>query len=148
MRVISRGVLNSALMLAIAAAAVARATEVTTLRAGEGNGANVIFVFDENVKPPVIVLRTAQLGVAGSRIEITVDKIRKPVFHHVFDPEECKFGDRGSACEVTISANDQAYRTIHALFKRGHLARVSVRDAGVKETDQTVPLGGFAKAQR
>ncbi len=131
------------LMLVTGATAVA---EVTTLRTGEGGDANVVFVFDENVSPPTIMLRTARLGVAGSRIEVTVDKIRKPVFSHLFAPGECKFGAAGSACEVVIPANDAAYRSIWALFKRGHLAQVSIQDAGVRRTIQTVPLGGFAKA--
>ncbi len=146
MRIVTPVFVSSVLMLAVGVAAVARAGEVTTLRAGEADGANVIFVFDESRNPPVIVLRTARVGVAGSRIEVTVDKVKNPVFSHIFGPGECKFGDGGSACEVTIPKGDAAYRVILARFRHGRQARVTVQDAGVMKMDQTVPLGGFAKA--
>jgi hypothetical protein len=148
MRIERLVVVSPVLMLAVGAAAVAQAAGPTTLRVGQVDGANAIFVFDENAKPPAIVLRTARVGVAGSRIEVTVDQVKKPVFSHIFGPGECKFGDSGSACEVIIPAKDAAYRAILARFKRGHLARVTVQDAGVMKMDQTASLSGFANALR
>jgi hypothetical protein len=68
------------------------------------------------------------------------------VFSHVFAPGECKFGDRGSACKVIIPAKDVA--AILGRFKRGHLARVTIQDAGVMKMDQTLSLSGLAKALR
>lgn len=147
MRVTRLILLSFLLMLATGAAAVAQA-EVTTLRSGEGDGGNVAFVFDENAKPAAIILRTMRIGVTGSRILLTVDDIKKPVFTHIFAPGECKFTDNGSSCEVTISADEATYRAILADFRHGHVARVTVQDAGVKRVSRKVPLGGFAKALR
>jgi hypothetical protein len=135
-------------MLAFETTALARAARATTLRVDKADGANAVFILDENAKPPVIVLRTVRLGVAGSRIVVTVDHVRKPVFSHIFGPGQCKLGDTGSDCEVIIPPMDVAYRTILARFKHGRLARVTVQDAGVNEVDQTASLSGFANALR
>lgn len=148
MRVVSLVLVSSALMLAFETTALVRAARATTLRVDKADGANAVFILDENAKPPVIVLRTARLGVAGSRIVVTVDHVRKPVFSHIFGPGQCKFGDTGSDCEVIIPPMDVAYRTILARFKHGRLARVTVQDAGVNEVDQTASLSGFANALR
>jgi hypothetical protein len=144
MRVVSLVLVSSALILAFEATALVRAARATD----EANGPNAVFILDEDAKPPMIVLRTARLGVAGSRIVVTVDHVRKPVFSHIFGPGQCKFGDTGSDCEVIIPPMDVAYRTILARFKHGRLARVTVQDAGVHEVDQTVSLSGFAHALR
>jgi len=141
-------VFSSVLTLAIRAAAVVQAAGPTTLRVGEADGANATFVFGVNGKQRAIVLHTTRVGVAGSRIEVTVDQVKKPVFSHVFAPGECKFGDRGSACKVFIPAKEASYRDILARFKRGHLARVTIQDAGVMKMDQTVSLSGLAKTLR
>jgi len=146
---ISRLVLMTVVpMLTVKMAAVPEAAGATTLRAGAADSANAVFVFDEHTKPRTIVLQTTRVGVAGSRIEVTVDKGKTPVFSHVFAPGECKFGDRGSACEVVIRARDPAYRAIVARFRRGRVARVAIQDAGVMKMDQTVSLSGFANALR
>ncbi|HUH83878.1 MAG TPA: hypothetical protein VLX85_04675 [Stellaceae bacterium] len=136
------------MLLAVGTGAVARAGDARTLRVGDANGANVAFVFQQRAKPPAIVLHTTRIGVAGSRIEITVDEAKKPVFAHVLAPGECKFGDAGSACQVTILAKDPACRAILARFKRGHRARVTLQDAGVMKMDETASLAGLAKALR
>ena len=145
MRIVRLVLMISVPLLAITLAAVAQSAGAT-LRAGEADGANTVFVFGE--RPRAIVLRTARVGVAGSRIEVTVDEVKKPVFNHVFVAAECKFGDGGSACEVVIPAKDPAYRAILTHFKRGRLARVTIQDAGVMKMDQTVSLSGFANALR
>ena len=118
------------------------------LRAGEATGPNAVFAFDKEAKPHRIVVRTTQVGVAGSRIEVFVDKAKTPAFSHLFTAAECKFGDSGSKCEVVVPASNPAYRAILAQFKRGHLARVTVDDAGAMKMDQTVSLKGFTKSLR
>jgi len=133
-------------MLAFGATELVRAARATTPRVEEADGASAVFILKKNAKPPVIVLRTARLGVAGSRIVVTVDHVKKPVFNHIFGPGQCKFGDTGSACEFTIPSRGVAYRTILVRLQHGHRARVTVQDAGVKEVDQTATLGGFANA--
>lgn len=144
---IARLLLISAVVIMSAAGAVqiARATEVT-LSAGEATGPNAVFAFDKDAKQ--IVVRTTQVGVAGSRIEVTIDNAKKPAFSHIFATEECKFGDGGSKCEVLVPASNAAYGMIFAQFKRGLVARVTVIDAGVMKMDQTVSLKGFARSLR
>jgi hypothetical protein len=141
-------VLVTSVLLTAGTAMVAEADGATTLQVGAADGANAVFVFDRAAKPRAIVLRTTRVGVAGSRIEVAVDKVNKPVLSHVFAAGECKFGDAGSACEIIIPATDPAYRAILSRFKRGRLARVSIMDAGVMKMDETASLNGFAHALR
>jgi hypothetical protein len=125
----------------------AKAAEAIMLRAGEATGPNAVFAFDKT-KPHRIVVHTTQVGVAGSRIEVFVDKAKTPAFSHLFAASECKFGDIGSKCEVVIPASSRAYSAILAQFKRGHLARVTVDDAGTMKMDQTASLAGFTNSLR
>lgn len=124
------------------------AAEVIMLRAGEATGPNAVFAFDKAAKPHRIVVRTTQVGVAGSRIEVFIDKAKTSAFSHLFSAAECKFGDSGSKCEVSVPASDPAYAAILAQFKRGLIARVTVDDAGAMKMDQTVSLKGFTKSLR
>jgi hypothetical protein len=127
---------------------IAQAAEATMLRAGAATGPNAVFAFDKEAKPRRIVVRTVQVGVAGSRIEVFVDKAKRPAFRHVFTTAECKFGDSGSKCQVIVRASSPAYGAILAQFKRGRVARVTVDDAGAMKIDQTASLNGFARSLR
>jgi hypothetical protein len=129
-------------------AAIAAAAEAIMLRTGGADGPNAVFAFDRQANPRAIVIRTTQVGVAGSRFEVAVDGAKKPVFSHLFTAEECKFGDGGSRCEVTIPATSPEFAAVVREFRRGRSARVSIEDAGVMKMDQTVSLGGFTKASR
>jgi hypothetical protein len=135
-------------LCAFGAAQVARAAEQIMVRAGEATGPNAVFEFSEDSRPHKIVVRTAQLGVAGSRIEVTIDKHKRPAFSHVFTRDECKFGDAGSQCEVTIPSSNAASATILAEFRHGRIGHITIADAGVMKMDQTVSLLGFSKASR
>jgi hypothetical protein len=123
------------------------AAEAVMLRAGKAAGPNAVFAFDK-AKPHKIVVRTTQVGVAGSRIEVFVDKASRPAFRHLFAADECKFGDNGSRCEVIVPSSSPAYATIIAEFKRGRVARVTVDDAGAMKMDQTASLAGFTRSLR
>ena len=149
MRTVSRLLLSS-LVIAFAAGAlqIGLAAESLMLRAGDATGPNVVFAFDKEANHHRIVVRTTQVGVAGSRIEVFVDKAKTPAFRHVFTSAECKFGDSGSKCEVIVPASSPAYAAILAQFKRGRVARVTVDDAGVMKMDQTASLKGFTKSLR
>jgi hypothetical protein len=129
-------------------AEVAVAAETIMLRAGDASGPNAVFAFDRQANPRAIVIRTTQVGVAGSRFDVSIDGAKRPVFNHVFTTEECKFGDGGSRCEVTIPATSPDFTAILREFRRGRVARVSIEDAGVMKMDQTLSLGGFTKASR
>ena len=142
--------LASALVITFAAGPIqiALAAEAIMLRAGEATGPNAVFAFDKAAKPQRIVVRTTQVGVAGSRIAVFIDKSKTPTFSHLFATTECKFGDTGSKCEVFVPASSPAYGAILAQFKRGLVARVAVDDAGVMKMDQTASLKGFKKSLR
>ena len=127
---------------------IALAAEAIMLRAGEATGPNAVFAFDKEAKPHRIIVRTTQVGVAGSRIEVFVDKAKTPAFSHLFTAAECKFGDSGSKCEVIVPASNPGYAAILAQFKRGLVARVTIDDAGAMKMDQTVSLKGFTKSVR
>jgi hypothetical protein len=149
MRIIWRLILGSFLVtIGVAPTRTALAAEAIMLRAGAAAGANAIFAFDKEAKPHRIVVRTSQAGIAGSRIEVFVDKAGRPAFRHVFAADECKFGDSGSKCVVIIPASSRAYAAILAQFKRGRIARVTVDDAGAMKMDQTASLAGFTKSLR
>ncbi len=149
MHIVGRRLLISfAVTLAAGLAQNALASEAIMLRAGQATGPNAIFAFDRDAKPHKIVVRTTQVGVAGSRIEVFVDKAETPAFRHLFAAGECKFGVSGSKCEVIVPASNPAYAAILAQFKRGRVARVSVDDAGVMKMDQTASLTGFTKSLR
>lgn len=149
MHIVGRLLLISfAVTLAAGLAQNALAGEAIMLRAGQATGPNAIFAFDRDAKPHRIVVRTTQVGVVGSRIEVFVDKAKTPAFRHLFAAGECKFGDSGSKCEVIVPASNPAYAAILAQFKRGRVARVAVDDAGVMKMDQTASLTGFTKSLR
>jgi hypothetical protein len=135
-------------MSVLGADQVAGAGEEIMLRAGEVAGPNAVLAIDNGAQPQRIVVRTTQAGVAGSRIEVTIDKAKTSAFSHVFTTQECKFDDGGSKCEVVIPASDAAYAAILAQFKRGRVGHVIVADAGVMMIDQTVSLLGFSKTLR
>jgi hypothetical protein len=137
-----------AVIPAVGAVQILEAAEVIMLRAGENTGSNVVFAFEKDSRPQKIAVRTMLAGVAGSRIDLTIDKAKTSAFSHVFTAEECKFGDGGSACEVFIPSSSIAYKMIVAQFKRGSTAHVTVVDAGVMKMDQTVSLKGFTKSFR
>jgi hypothetical protein len=136
------------ILTSIGVPATAAADETVVLRAGAVTGSNVVLTFDKEAKPQAIVVRTTQVGVVGSRLEIGIDRAKKLAFSHTFTSAECKFGDGGSKCVVIVPASDPAFARIVRDFRRGRLARVSVQDAGVMKMDQVVPLVGVAKALR
>ena len=149
MHIVGRLLLISfAVTLTAGLAQNALAGEAIMLRAGQATGPNAIFAFDRDAKPHRIVVRTTQVGVVGSRIEVFVDKAKTPAFRHLFAAGECKFGDSGSKCEVIVPASNPAYAAILAQFKRGRVARVTVDDAGGMKMDQTASLTGFTKSLR
>ena len=84
------------IMSVLGAAQVAGAKEEIMLRAGEAAGPKAVLAIDHGVKSQQIIVRTTQAGVAGSRIEVTVDKAKTSPFNHIFTTQECKFDDGGS----------------------------------------------------
>ena len=79
---------------------------------------------------------------------MNVDGAKTPLFSHIFTPEECKFGEGGSKCEVTVGSSDAAFAKILNGFRRGRMARISVVDAGVMKMGVMVSLVGVTKTLR
>jgi hypothetical protein len=132
----------------IGTASTALSAEIVMLRAGEIAGPNAVFILNKDAKSREIVVRTTLVGVAGSRLSVTIDKARRPAFSHIFTPAECKFDGGGSKCEFIITHSSPAYARTITAFRRGLVARVTVVDAGAMKMDQTVSLSGFTKALR
>ena len=145
---LSRRLVVSSFVIAFAAgpAQNALAAEAIMLHAGEATGPNAVFAFDK-AKPHRIVVRTTQVGVAGSRIEVFVDKAKTPAFSHLFAVDECKFGKR-QQMRGDRPGIQPRLSGILAEFKRGRVARVTVDDAGAMKMDQTASLEGFTKSLR
>jgi hypothetical protein len=127
---------------------IALAAEAIMLRAGNATGPNAVFAFDENAKSRRIVVRTTQASVVGSRIEVFVDRSKRPALRHVFTGTECKFGSDGSTCRLIVPASSPAYSVILTAFKLGRVARITVDDTGTMKMDETVSLKGFTKRLR
>ena len=72
-----RFVFVTSALLAVGTAPVTEAAEAR-LQVGAADGPNAVFIFDRTAKPHAIVLRTTQVGVAGSRFEVSTDRAKKP----------------------------------------------------------------------
>jgi hypothetical protein len=68
--------LATLILIMMGATEIASASEAIMLRAGEATGPNAMFAFDREAKPRAIVLRTTQVGVAGSHFEVSIDRAK------------------------------------------------------------------------
>lgn len=132
----------------MACVTAASANEQIMMQAGSKSAPSVVVAVERDATPRTIAVRTMRVGVAGARIDILIDKNKAPALHHIFTADECKFGDNGSVCQVAISGNDAAYRRIITEFRNGHVAHVTIEEAGVMKMDQSVSLHGLARALR
>ena len=123
------------------------ATHDVVVQAGGAQEAHVIFTFDQRTGPRRLVLRTSVAGVAGSRLAVSVDG-GAPVIDHILTPDECKFVDDGSRCEVVIAGDDPAYAAVTHAFRTGRAARVTIEDAGAMKMDHPLSLRGLGRALR
>lgn len=144
--------MNTALLAAGLAACLnqfvpANAAETVVMSCGGENMPSIAFTFDKKAQTPVIHVRTMMAGVAGSRIDIFVDRSKKAAFTHVFDVSECKFenGER-SICKIDIRQGTPAYGAIVNIFRLGKEARITIADPGVMALDLSAPLTGFSKS--
>ena len=118
---------------------------VVMLRAG-GNGApNVLFEIERAKTKNKIILKTERAGVAGSVIDVFIDRNQKPVLHHLFAGDECKFIEQQSRCEVSFAAGSPEFAALVNGFVKGRNAKVTVADAGVMKMDHAVSLKGVAR---
>ena len=118
---------------------------VVMLRAGDAGAPNVLFEIDKAKTPKQIVLKTEQAGVEGSGLEVFIDRNQKPVLHHLFSGDECKFVEQQSHCEVIFAAGSPEFAALVNGFVKGRNAKVTVADAGVMKMDHAVSLKGVAR---
>ena len=118
---------------------------VVMLRAGDAGAPNVLFEIDKAKTPKQIVLKTELAGVAGSVLDVFIDRNQKPVLHHLFSGDECKFVEQQSRCEVTFAAGSPEFAALVNGFVKGRNAKVTVADAGVMKMDHAVSLKGVAR---
>jgi hypothetical protein len=118
---------------------------VVMLRAGGAGEPNVLFEIDKARTPKQIVLITEQAGVAGSVIDVFIDRNQKPVLHHLFAGDECKFIEQQSRCEVSFAVESPEFAGLVNGFVKGRNAKVTVADAGVMKMDHAVSLKGVAR---
>ena len=118
---------------------------VVMLRAGDAGAPNVLFEIDKAKTPKQIVLKTELAGVAGSVLDVFIDRNQKPVLHHLFSADECKFIEQQSRCEVSFAAGSPEFAALVNGFVKGRNAKVTVADAGVMKMDHAVSLRGVAR---
>src|SRR5258708_24647558 len=97
------------------------------LRVGEAAGPEAVSIFDDRGSSQRIVVRTAQIAVTGSKIEVSIDESRRPVLRRLFAADERKYVDYGSRCEGTIQESNPSFGLIIFQFRRASRARGTLR---------------------
>jgi len=115
------------------------------LRASGAGEPNILFEIDKAKTPKQIILKTEQAGVTGSVLEVFIDRSQKPLLHHLFSADECKFIEQQSRCEVSFAAGSPEFAALVNGFVKGRNAKVTVADAGVMKMDHAVSLKGIAR---
>ena len=118
---------------------------VVMLRAGGAAAPNVLFEIDRAKTQKEIILKTEQAAVDGSVLEVFIDRNQKPVLHHLFAGDECKFIEQQSRCEASFAAGSPEFAALVNGFVKGRNAKVTVADAGVMKMDHAVSLKGVAR---
>jgi len=118
---------------------------VVMLRAGGAGTPNVLFEIDRAKTQKKVILKTELAAVDGSVLEVFIDRNQKPVLHHLFSGDECKFVEQQSRCEVTFAAGSPEFAALVNGFVKGRNAKVTVADAGVMKMDHAVRLKGVAR---
>lgn len=118
-----------------------------TIGQPDGEHAEVAFSAD-TMSDRAIVISTHLMGVAGSRLSISIDRKATPLFKHILAEDECKFVDNASDCQIALSGNSDAYGRIVYAFKRGLVLHFAVETAGLTTMSQDASLRGFTAAYR
>jgi hypothetical protein len=121
---------------------------VVVLQAGAAGAPSVVFEIDQTRDPKQIGFRTKQAGVAGSVLDVVIDGHPKPVLHHMFTVDECRFVEQQSRCEVSFAMRSDEFMELVKGFIRGRQARITIADAGVMKMDHLVSLKGVARRIR
>ena len=96
--------------------------------------------------PDAIVVSTVRVGVAGSRLQLAIDRSRATLIDRILSTEDCRFDDKGSVCSFAIAGDTPEYGAIVDAFKRGLNLHIELTNAGSTEMSEDISLRGFTKA--
>ena len=130
-------------------AAPAFAQENLMLMFGAPEGRHATLSFSPNkAGEDALVVSTVQVGVAGSRLQLSIDRSKTPLVDRILATDECKFDDKGSLCTFAIQGNTPEYAAVVDAFKKGLTVHIELTNAGSMEMSEDISLVGFTKAYR
>lgn len=118
---------------------------ILTVRDPASNHAEIIFL-PAKQSAKAVTVRTVRIGVAGSRLQLRVDRSRRPLISTILSIGQCKFGDGGSMYEVTVSGKSALNMDFVRAFRLGFMAHLAVETAGVMAMSDSLSLRGFSAA--
>jgi hypothetical protein len=139
--------LSALAVVTFTALSPAHASEPLTLTVGDSNGDHAEIIFSpEKESAQALTIRTVRIGVAGSRLQLSIDSSPLTLISKILSGEDCRFGDAGSMCELTVSGETKLYMDIVYSFQLGLAAHLMVENAGVMAMSDSVSLRGFTAA--
>ena len=135
-------VLAASVLFAIAPLSVSLAAGELVLKFGKSDGmhADIMFASDKT-SDRAIVIRTGQVGEAGSHLFLDVDGVGKPLITHIMTDQECQAGGKG--CEFVIGGKSEAYGRIVAALRHGKMLHIGVETGHKMVISMDAPLKGF-----
>lgn len=138
-----------AALLCASLAAPVIAQESLMLMFGAPEGRHATLSFSPNkTAGDALVVSTMQVGVAGSRLQLAIDRSKSPLVDRVLATDDCKFNDKGSICTFAIAGDTPEYGAIVDAFKKGLTLHIELTNAGSTEMSEDISLVGFTKAYR
>jgi hypothetical protein len=131
----------------LAAPAIAQENLMLMFGAPEGRHATLSFSPNKTADDALVV-STVQVGVAGSRLQLAIDRSKSPLVDRVLATEDCKFDDKGSVCSFSVAGGTPEYDAIVDAFKKGLTLHIELTNAGSMEMSEDISLVGFTKAYR
>ena len=136
-------------LVAVTALPPAQAAEPLVLAIGDPAGDHAEIIFSPEKKSErALTIRTVGVGVAGARLQLSIDRSPLTLISKILSADECRFGDAGSMCELTIPGESKLYMDIVYCFQLALAAHLTVENAGVMAMSDSVSLRGFTAAYR
>jgi hypothetical protein len=118
------------------------------LTAGDASGKHATLDIPKASSRAPLMIETRRVGVAGSRLAISIDDRKRPAFATVLNARQCRFDDDGSRCLIRIGQGSPAYRRLVAALEKGRTAHVQIINAGSMQMSEDVDLAGFRRSLR
>ncbi len=97
-----RACLAAALTATLALPLSAAETLRLMFGAPEAEHATLTFLPDAT-SPEAIVIETRLVGAAGSRLALSVDRAKAPLFARLLTSDDCRFVEQASTCRLAIA---------------------------------------------